>query len=147
MITLRTSASRTEVRMDAKEFGEWLQKLRALKVVKLKGGKTKVGATLREVEEATGIKNAYLSLLELGKIAKPHPQKLQKLAEYYEKPYEQFLYMAGYLVKQSLKEKNFDMPMNVEAYFMAAKLDEDEWKKLADFHDQFVRKKRTLDKD
>lgn len=133
--------------MDAKKFGEWLQKLRALKEVTLADGKTKVGVTLREVEEATKINNAYLSLLELGKIAKPHPQKLQKLAEYYEKPYEQFLYMTGYLVRQPLKERNFDMPMNVEAYFMAANLDEDEWKELAGFHDQFIRKRRTPDKD
>ena len=57
--------------------------------------------TLREVEKATGISNAYLSQLETGKAEKPSPHLLQKLAEYYEVPYEVLMEAAGYLEKKS----------------------------------------------
>lgn len=39
--------------------------------------------SLREVEEAAGVSNAYVSQLETGKIAKPSPDVLHKLAEAY----------------------------------------------------------------
>jgi transcriptional regulator with XRE-family HTH domain len=55
------------------------------------------GATLREVEDATGISNAYLSQLENGKIFKPSPNFLYKLAAFYEVPYEDLMRAAGYV--------------------------------------------------
>lgn len=55
------------------------------------------GATLRGVEEATGISNAYLSQLENGKISKPSPNFLYKLADFYEVPYEDLMRAAGYV--------------------------------------------------
>lgn len=55
------------------------------------------GATLRRVEETTGISNAYLSQLENSKIAKPSPNFLYKLAEFYEVPYEDLMRAAGYI--------------------------------------------------
>jgi transcriptional regulator with XRE-family HTH domain len=54
-------------------------------------------ATLRAVEEATGISNAYLSQLENGKIARPSPNFLYKLAEFYGVPYEELMTDAGYV--------------------------------------------------
>jgi transcriptional regulator with XRE-family HTH domain len=39
--------------------------------------------TLREVEDASGVSNAYLSQLETGKITKPSPDFLHRLAELY----------------------------------------------------------------
>ncbi len=54
-------------------------------------------ATLREVEDATGISNAYLSQLENGKISKPSPNFLYKLAGFYEVPYEDLMRAAGYV--------------------------------------------------
>lgn len=39
--------------------------------------------TLREVEEATGVSNAYISQLETGKITDPGVNSLSKLAKYY----------------------------------------------------------------
>lgn len=41
------------------------------------------GLTLREVEEATGISNAYLSQLETGKIKRPSYKVIKQLSEYY----------------------------------------------------------------
>jgi len=52
--------------------------------------------TLRQIEEKTGIKNAHLSQLENGRITKPLPDLLHKLAKAYQIPYEILHEMAGY---------------------------------------------------
>jgi transcriptional regulator with XRE-family HTH domain len=52
--------------------------------------------TLRQVEDETGIKNAYLSQLENGKIENPSPKYLHKLSEIYRVPYAMLLELAGY---------------------------------------------------
>lgn len=79
---------------EAKEqsLGEFLANLRVVKRL-----------SLREVEEATGkeISNAYLSQLEHGRIAKPSPNLLYKLAEVYGVPYERLMEKAGYLTGRS----------------------------------------------
>jgi len=64
----------------------------------LKQRRTKLQLTLRQVEAATGIQNAYLSQLENGKITKPSPAVLHKLADPYQLPYEMLLEMAGHPV-------------------------------------------------
>lgn len=56
--------------------------------------------TLRAVENLTGISNAYLSQLETGKVEKPSPNYLYKLAEVYNVPYDLLMEKAGYLVRQ-----------------------------------------------
>src|SRR6516164_11475920 len=62
--------------------------------------RTAKGLSLREVEEATGkaVSNAYLSQLENGKIRKPSPNVLHRLAEVYVVPYEALMEKAGYLL-------------------------------------------------
>ena len=62
--------------------------------------RTAKGLSLREVEEATGnaVSNAYLSQLENGKIQKPSPNVLHRLAEVYSVPYETLMERAGYLL-------------------------------------------------
>lgn len=52
--------------------------------------------TLRVVEEKTGISNAYLSQVENGKIARPSPSVLHKLAEFYDVSYEHLMRLAGH---------------------------------------------------
>jgi HTH-type transcriptional regulator, competence development regulator len=65
----------------------------------LKAARTKLGLSLRGVEEVTGqeISNAYLSQLENGKITKPGPQLLYTLAELYRISYENLMEIAGYV--------------------------------------------------
>jgi len=63
--------------------------------------------TLRDVEEKTGISNAYLSQLENNKILHPSPSVLHKLAECYGLSYEQLMTLAGY---PSLSEKEKLIP-------------------------------------
>jgi transcriptional regulator with XRE-family HTH domain len=53
--------------------------------------------TLREVEDASGVSNPYLSQLETDKIAKPSPHVLHKLAPVYGASYETLMEKAGYL--------------------------------------------------
>jgi transcriptional regulator with XRE-family HTH domain len=55
--------------------------------------------SLRQVEEATGISNAYLSQLENDKVKKPSPHFLHKLAALYDLPYQLLMENAGYLKK------------------------------------------------
>jgi HTH-type transcriptional regulator, competence development regulator len=52
--------------------------------------------TLRAVQEAVGISNAYLSQLETAKVQSPSPVVLHKLSELYELPYETVMEAAGY---------------------------------------------------
>jgi len=87
--------------------------------------------SLREVEEATGISNAYLSQLENGKINKPSPHFLHKLATLYGVGYELLMEEAGYLQKR----KTDDGPKTLAgaALFSQQKLTSEEEEKLADY--------------
>ena len=55
--------------------------------------------TLREAEDASGVSNAYLSQLEHGKILKPSPHFLHKLAVAYGVSHEALMEKAGYVDK------------------------------------------------
>ncbi len=61
--------------------------------------------TLRAVEEKTMISNAYLSQIENGRITKPSPSVLYKLANCYGTSYEELMKLAGYPVVSS-REKS-----------------------------------------
>lgn len=85
------------------------------------------GHSLRDVEEATGISNAYLSQLERGDAQKPSPDKLQALAKFYDVPYTDLMRAAGYLLKAEMTERTGKESTNaVHAALMSAKLTPDE---------------------
>jgi transcriptional regulator with XRE-family HTH domain len=75
-------------------LGEYLRNLRTARKL-----------SLRDVEEASGVSNAYLSQLEQGKIAKPSPHFLHKLAGCYLVPYETLMEKAGYITKDDADPK------------------------------------------
>ena len=54
--------------------------------------------SLRQVEEVTGISNAYLSQIENDQIKRPNPNILNALAELYAIPYEELMERAGFVV-------------------------------------------------
>lgn len=56
--------------------------------------------SLREVEDVTGISNAYLSQLENDKVKKPSPHFLHKLATLYSIDYEMLMEAAGYVQRK-----------------------------------------------
>lgn len=55
------------------------------------------GTSLRDVEKATKVSNAYISQLERGEATKPSADKLYSLAKYYDVPYQNLLAAAGYI--------------------------------------------------
>jgi transcriptional regulator with XRE-family HTH domain len=58
------------------------------------------GLSLKKVEKAAGVSNAYLSQLERGRRNPPHPDILKKLAKVYEVPVAELLSAAGFLEEQ-----------------------------------------------
>ena len=77
-----------EDRLRAETLGAYLKSVR--------GG---IGLSLRDVEEASGkeVSNAYLSQLENGKILKPSPNILHRLAAIYGVSYPKLMERAGYV--------------------------------------------------
>lgn len=73
------------------EFQQYLEKARKNK-----------GLSLRQVEQETGISNAYLSQLETGKIKQPSPTILHKLSQLYDVPYTTLMKLVGYPVPDPL---------------------------------------------
>jgi transcriptional regulator with XRE-family HTH domain len=67
-------------------FGPYLKRLRRTK-----------GLSLKQVEGAAGVSNAYLSQIERGIRKPPHPDILKRLAKTYDVPIEELLEAAGYL--------------------------------------------------
>ncbi len=61
----------------------------------LKDSRELMQLTLRQVEDATQISNAYLSQLENDKIKKPSANVLYKLASLYKVELDNLLYAAG----------------------------------------------------
>lgn len=72
----------------------------------LASARNKLEMTLRAVEDATGISNAYLSQLEHGRIKTPAPQNLYKLSELYQVPYELLMELAGYPVPKGHSDES-----------------------------------------
>lgn len=62
----------------------------------LKAARNSRQLSLRAVEKAVEISNAYLSQLESGKIQGPSPVILHRLSELYQVPYADVMQLAGY---------------------------------------------------
>lgn len=112
---------------EPKSFGEGLKTARELR-----------NLSLREVEEATGISNAYLSQLENNKIKKPSPHFLHKLAALYDIGYELLMESAGYVQRKSAEGPK---TLAGAALFSQEKLTSEEEEKLAEYL-AFLRRKR-----
>jgi len=105
----------------------------------LKEARKRSDLTLREVEDATGISNAYLSQLESGRIRKPSPTILHKLAGCYKIQYEYLLELAGYPVPQYPEKKTMEPRLRVGGDF--ASLTKEEEEKLQEYL-EFLRSKK-----
>jgi transcriptional regulator with XRE-family HTH domain len=74
----------------------------------LRSARERRGLSLRSVEEASTVSNAYLSQLEHGRIRQPSPVILHKLSKLYEVPYTEALRLAGYPVPESSRTEGND---------------------------------------
>lgn len=75
----------------------------------LKEKRESIGFTLRQVEDSTGISNAYLSQLENDKIKKPSANFLYKLASLYKLQLNELLIEAGVIEapsEESIRARN-----------------------------------------
>lgn len=72
--------------MEAKEFGEYLRKLRKEK-----------NLTIRQIETYSGVSNSYLSQVENGKKGIPSPSILKKLSKALKVDYNLLMIKAGHL--------------------------------------------------
>ena|SRR6476620_9093981 len=106
------------------KLGEELARLRQVKGRNL---------SLREVERQTGISNEYLSQLERGIATKPAPELLQKLAKFYDVPYESLLVAAGYLKDKPSGRHPRIVPRDVEAIAKTARFTGSEWEEVREF--------------
>jgi transcriptional regulator with XRE-family HTH domain len=59
--------------------------------------------SLRDVENLTGVSNAYISQMETGKVKNPSPHFLRKLSKIYGMSYIELMILAGYLDKKVMK--------------------------------------------
>lgn len=76
------------------KFGTYMRTLRKQK-----------GLTLKQVEKAARVSNAYVSQIERGLRNPPHPDILNRLAKVYEVPPRELLVAAGYLQEDGEVEK------------------------------------------
>ena len=100
----------------------------------LKTTRENVSLTLKDVEIATGISNAYLSQLENDKIKKPSANVLYKLAKVYKINLNVLLTAAGIIEKADQKtEENPQTMLEKEIAFYKDKLSIDEEKEIVEF--------------
>jgi transcriptional regulator with XRE-family HTH domain len=62
----------------------------------LKRKREELGLSLREVEQRTGVSNAYLSQVENRKITQPSPTILRKLSDAYVLSFDRLMLLAGH---------------------------------------------------
>jgi HTH-type transcriptional regulator, competence development regulator len=89
--------------------------------------------TLRQVEEATGISNAYLSQLENDKIKKPSANVLYKLASAYKMELNTLLSAAGIIEKSNNSEKNDSTDWEKRIAFYTEEMSEDQREKVLEY--------------
>lgn len=99
----------------------------------LKRLRTVKRASLRDVEEAVEISNAYLSQLERGEVKQPSPHWLFKLAGYYNVPYESLMAAAGYIDEKKLAAGTKRPLSTLERMLMSANLSPDEESEVRGF--------------
>ena len=98
----------------------------------LKSTRERVSLTLREVELATDISNAYLSQLENDKIKKPSASVLYKLADLYKINLDELLVASGIIEKgASLDPVKSELEKQVQ--FLKGKLKDEEERQILSF--------------
>lgn len=90
---------------------------------RLRDARRDLGLSLRDVERRTGIRNAHLSQLETGTIAKPEMALLWELAALYELDFGELLELAGYGAGEARRRR---MTVALRALGELSEADQDE---------------------
>ena len=104
----------------------------------LREGRRSRKLSLRDVENLTGVSNAYLSQVEHGKIRQPSPVVLHQLSKVYEIPYEHLLETAGYPVPTAVVKSTRSSNSPLQRF---ANISREEEAALAEYLD-FLRARR-----
>lgn len=96
----------------------------------LKEARKNLSFTLRQVEETTGISNAYLSQLENDKIKNPSVNILSKLSSTYRISLKQLLVTANLIEKDKSKKEEKNLNFAQRVAFKAEDLSEEERKEV-----------------
>lgn len=104
------------------KLGTYLRKLRYL-----------AGMSLRDVQNATGISNAYLSQVETGDCKNPTVKILRKLAEAYGVPLTSILEEGGYLDEKMDRPVQLSQGRKVMILKSLGNLSEPQLKEVQDF--------------
>ena len=116
--------------MESIEFGEYIRSLRKRK-----------GLTISQLEELTGISNAYISQIETGKRRTPSPDILQKLASHLNVSHEHLMQEAGYMQRDIGHHAPYDLLqilLHNDVYFDGIKLSAKQCKLLRDIAEEFI---------
>ena len=108
----------------------------------LREARKQKGTTLREVEVATGVSNAYLSQLESDedKVKEPSPNKLHKLAKYYNLEYWMLMESAGYMAPNTKESR----PSSLQALLLEGQeFSDDELNALAIYLQAYRKNKES----
>ncbi|MFC4163430.1 helix-turn-helix domain-containing protein [Epilithonimonas zeae] len=92
----------------------------------LKDSRKNIGLTLRQVEEVTGISNAYLSQLENDKIKNPSVNILSKLSSIYKVALKTLLSNANMIDKKEVQKEEANLSFAQNIAFRAEGLSEEE---------------------
>jgi transcriptional regulator with XRE-family HTH domain len=96
----------------------------------LKESRKNLSFTLRQVEEISGISNAYLSQLENDKIKNPSVNILSKLSSIYRLSLKQLLISANLIEKDKSKKEEKNLNFAQRVAFKAEDLSEEERKEV-----------------
>lgn len=108
----------------------------------LKNARKNISLTLRQVEDFTGISNAYLSQLENDKIKNPSVNILSKLSSLYKVSLKTLLSDGNFIDKKEVKEEEINMDFAQKIAFRAENLTEDERKDILRYL-EFIKSKKV----
>lgn len=110
----------------------------------LKESRKNVGLTLRQVEEMTGISNAYLSQLENDKIKNPSVNILSKLSSLYKVSLKTLLSDAKIIDKKEAQQEEINLSFAQKIAFRAEDLTEEERNDILKYLEFIKSRKKEL---
>lgn len=110
----------------------------------LKDARKNLGFTLRQVEDSTGISNAYLSQLENNKIKNPSVNILSKLSSLYRISLKSLLSNANMIDEQDEEKHKENFSFAQRIAFKAEDLTEEEKKELLKYL-EYIRHRKNND--
>lgn len=112
-----------------KEFGDYLRSLRKRK-----------NLSIKELQELSGVSDAYISQIENGKKPIPSPRTLEKLHKYLDISLEDLLEKAGYIptIERQTSVDLYDILQNPSITYKGSPLSPKQRELLKDLLNEFI---------